>query len=158
MPFIIIPPNLFVGFCGNSHNFLVENCGNSHNLGLSQVFLLRFLNAGNNLYQPHHIDRQQGGFRILAQRLCVGKVTAVDSRRVFFRENIERTVRIVARRFNLNRTKFCASRQQEINLIIVLAAIRRESIVIEFVARGFQHLSHQVLVHIAQDFQCMLYP
>ena len=57
---------------------------------------------------------------------------------------------LISRRLDVYRTHLAATRQEEINLIVVLAALGWPCVVKKLIACRLQHLRHNILIYVTQ--------
>ncbi len=97
-----------------------------------------------------HAGGDEEGLSVATEVLGVDEVTVADAAGEFLAELVERLVALVTGRLDLDGPDLGATREDEIDLVVVVGSLGGPGVVEEFVARGGEHLRHDVLIDIAQ--------
>ena len=87
------------------------------------------------LQELREIYRKEECLLILLKILGINQVSLEHSAGKFLAEGIKRGMTLVTRRFYLYWTNLVATREDEVNLVVVFASFGRECIIEKFVAR-----------------------
>ena len=87
------------------------------------------------LQELREIYRKEECLLILLKILGINQVSLEHSAGKFLAEGIKRGMTLVTRRFYLYWTNLVATREEEVNLVVVFASFGRECIIEKFVAR-----------------------
>lgn len=97
-----------------------------------------------------HAGGDKEGLSVATEVLGVDEVAVADAVGEFLAELVERLVALVTGRLDFDGPDLGATREDEIDLVVVVGGLGGPGVVKQLVARGCEHLRHDVLIHVAQ--------